>query len=129
MKATQFADTYGVSYNAVYVHKNSKNPYVYSEGKVCMVNVDALTRRRDFFDRVYMESQNFYFDFTDKMTETALSKMLSNEFGGTYNTWIMFLRKTLFSSAYQDKSLLAYKVTGKLWKFWRFSKTYMRKNR
>ena len=129
MKATQFVKTYGCAYDTVYVHKNNNHPHIYTDGKTINVDVKALIRRREFSDRVHKEAQDFYFEITDMIKETQYSKILAEEFGGTYNTWINFMRMTLFSTSYQEKTLLSYKVTGKLWKFWRFSKIYLRNNK
>jgi len=119
ISAVEFAEMYSLSDSTAYTKTN--NPYVMKIGNSVYINHKALIRRRDFYKRVWLEATDNYYELIDGASQFKLAKVLSKYLGNTPTSWNTWMTLVLFSTAYNDKSLLNYKVSVKLWEFWRFT--------
>lgn len=127
--AETYAEFYNCTKNLVYVAYKNKNPYVIKYNNKSYVNLKALKRRREFHNSVYEEVTNGYWELIDTVGMNALTKQLSKELGKTPQHWRSFLHKDLFSTAFRERNLLSYKIPKMLWTYYRWYKTYTRRNR
>jgi len=127
VKAKDFVDMYGLSKDTVYACSNiTKTKHIKKFGNTVYVNHKALKSRREFHHRVWLEATDNYYLLIDGTSQFKLARVLSKYLGGSAQSWTVWIDTVLFSTAYMDRTLLQYKITKKLWEFWRFTRWLIR---
>jgi len=127
--AVIFVKKYNLNHNIVSVVNFNGHKFTYKEGSNLYVDELALLRRRRFYTRVWEEATSNYYIITSYIRPYQLAEKLHSELGGGKQNWSTFLHSSLFSSFFQERSLLSYKINKKLWKFWRFTNKLIKENK
>jgi len=115
------------SKNAIYVQSTHKHKYLYRIDGSLYVNERALLNRRAFYAKIWNLSHTNYYRFIlEGIKESKVAELLAKYTEYSKNSWIMFMQSDLFSMAFRDKSLLSYKITTKLWIFYRITTLFIR---
>jgi hypothetical protein len=111
LSAKDFVAIHGGTINSVYqAHKNN-NKYISKDGKYLIVDDKSLLKRRQFQVKIKLQNQGNYYELKALgVSDTDLSNILAAETDRAAHTWRMYMSTSLFSLAYDDKNLLAYKV-------------------
>lgn len=129
LSAKSFLHLYGGTHNLVYVNHAHKHKYVLKIGNAIYVEVGKLKKRRDFYEKVWNRSIDNYYALCSLLEKKDLIDLLSNKMGGSKQSWREFVNYDLFSTHFRERNLLSYKINKKLWKFYRFSQHYARRNK
>ena len=109
--ARDFVELYGGTVNSVYQAKKDGNKYVLKKGKYVYVDDKKLIKRKEFMYRIKQQNQDNYYRLKELgLSDVAISNLLYKGTNRAAHTWRMYMGKTLFSSAYQNRNLLVYKI-------------------
>ena len=117
--AVRFAEMFNYSKDLTYVARANGNPYIFEKDSIIYIDVDKLVYRREFETRLRKLCINYYYEVTKSIRQQDIARELVKTYGGTTNSWNIFISISLFSSAYLNKSLLAYKHSKRLWRFYK----------
>jgi hypothetical protein len=111
LSAKDFVELHGGTVNSVYQAHKINNKYISKDGKYLIVDDKSLLKRRQFQVKIKQINQDNYYKLKAlDISDTDISNILSKETNRAAHTWRMYMGKTLFSSAYQSRNLLVYKV-------------------
>ena len=129
MRVKEFCEVFEQSENAVYAHNSlyGSKFIVQVAPKEIRIDVDALLRRREFYQRVWLQSHKFYFILSELKKDSEIATILSKFIGRSKGSWQTYIKYNLFSTAFQDRSLLRYEIDDMLYMFWRVSGTIIRR--
>ena len=117
----KFCETYGVSYHTLMrrlLDKQFKTLVV----KDRLITAKPLIRRQEFRKKVWLRSHDYYYKLSETLNDSMIAEILMEYAGGSKQGWVVFMSDGLFSLAVDDMSILDYKISNNMWKFFRFSK-------
>ncbi len=126
LECNSYASLYHCSVDLVYVNYHNKHKYIFKQNNKLYVQVDKLTKRREFAIKIWNQSIDNYYLLIDTIGYTKLITILCKNLGLSRQNWGQFLDRNLFSPAFKERNLLSYKVNKKLWRFYRFTQQYIR---
>jgi hypothetical protein len=111
---------------SVYTLKYNGHKYIKKIGKSIYIDDKALVRRRQFHKKIWLMSHDNYYMLNEFIIDSQLAAILSRYTNRPKHNWVTYLYEQLFSTAYQDRSILAYKIPDMLWEFYRITTALIR---
>jgi hypothetical protein len=105
----------------------NNSPHVFKFRNKLYVNEEALIRQKKFYEKIWLQSHENYYEITEYISDYKLAQLLCHFFNDDMTKWTTFLNQNLFSYAWSDKSLFATKMSDNLWAFFRFSTFLIRR--
>ena len=125
--AKEFCTLHSLSLSLPSVLRCAGHPHIHKIGTRLYVDDRALHRRREFYSRVSIESQDIYYILDKLQPKIRTAEHLSAITGKSVSNWTSFQSRDLWSSAYYDRSLLDYKINYSLWIYWRTYRYLLRR--
>ena len=127
LDAIAFSERYELSKGSLDVAHHNKHPFVKKIAGTLYVDEKALIRRREFYKKVWNKAQENYYRINEFVPDPKLYTFLAKVLDGSANSWLQFLKYGLFSVAFNDKSILSYQISNRLWTFYRASTFIIRR--
>ena len=127
ISSEEAAEMYGITPCNITQQLKKGNKHVHKIGSFLYIDDVALLKRREFANKIWNQANDNYFAITELISESDLARLLFRYLPHrTLSSWYVFVNNQLFSIAFKDRSLLAYKVPAQLWEFYRITRAIIR---
>ena len=123
---SEFCIRYGMTEDALYMRVRNGEKLLFKIDGVWYADDKAMERRLRFKKKIWLKSHDYYYDLiTYFKNDNRYAAYLAEKTGYATGSWGDFIRSVLF--CVQSDSVLSYKITDRLWLFYRLSRELVRK--
>ena len=119
-----FSKQYNVPVTSIYEAKSRSSipQYMFKKDiKKVYIDEKKIEKRHEFRSKVVNFCHDMYFLLSDKFTNAEIGRAVNKYTKGEDRSWNVFFCSNLFSQ--NDNGYLAYKITDKIWLFFKFCRS------